>query len=171
MPRLLGAWYSFYDLTELADRGVVMSGEFRPGELPRLDALVSASSGRRIEAQLNFYRDAAGFVGIDLLCEGRLGLVCQRCLEVVDHELREEVRWTVVESELQAAAVPADREVLVLGSERFLPAALVEDEIIVALPIVPRHLSIDDCGPLAQNLVALSPGDDSELGRPQVRGH
>jgi uncharacterized metal-binding protein YceD (DUF177 family) len=47
----------------------------------------------------------------------------------------------------------------------------VEDELIVSLPMIPRHASIDDCGALAQNLVALSPEQDSKPERPLLEGH
>lgn len=72
---------------------------------------------------------------------GRLVLRCQRCLAEVEMNLdidRQFLLWPVgvewPEDELESEdydAIPADRELSL--------AMLVEDEVLLALPIVPRH--------------------------------
>ena len=39
-----------------------------------------------------------------------------------------------------------------LEDGRLLPAALIEDELIVSIPLVPKHARVEDCGSLARRL-------------------
>jgi uncharacterized protein len=69
-----------------------------------------------------------------------LPMTCQRCLEAVDEPLQVDRRFLFVADEAQAAALDADAEddVLVL-SRRFDLFELLEDELLMAAPLVPRH--------------------------------
>ena len=51
------------------------------------------------------------------------------------------------------AETPQDYEPIELDDGRLLPARLIEDELIVAIPFVPKHARVEDCGSLARNLV------------------
>lgn len=65
---------------------------------------------------------------------------CQRCLEGVEVPLAFDRWFLFVENERQAAELDADTEddVLVL-SRQFDLLELVEDELLLVAPIVPRH--------------------------------
>ena len=65
---------------------------------------------------------------------------CQRCLQPVALALRVQRRVRFVDGEAQAAELDADSEddVLALDRARDLHA-LLEDELLLALPMVPRH--------------------------------
>lgn len=91
-------------------------------------------------------RDESGTekFGLHLLVSGRLGLCCQRCLGEVGFECAIDSRLLLIppgipssewpEDELEADdydAIPASRELSLLS--------LVEEEVLLALPIVPRH--------------------------------
>ena len=67
-------------------------------------------------------------------------LECQRCLQPMAWPLRAERRIFFVDGEDAAAALDAECEddVLALAPALDLPA-LVEDELLLALPLVPRH--------------------------------
>jgi uncharacterized protein len=67
-------------------------------------------------------------------------LECQRCLQPMRVPLRAERRIFFVEGEEAAEALDADTEddVLALTPSLDLPA-LVEDELLLSLPLVPRH--------------------------------
>jgi uncharacterized protein len=69
-----------------------------------------------------------------------LDLVCQRCLGPVRAELSVDRRILFVEGEARAEALDAEIDDDVLALTRTLDAqALVEDELLLALPLVPRH--------------------------------
>jgi len=69
-----------------------------------------------------------------------LPLTCQRCMGPVDTDVASERWFRFAADEATAAALDdeAEEDVLVLSSE-FDLAALVEDELLMALPLVPRH--------------------------------
>lgn len=69
-----------------------------------------------------------------------LPLVCQRCLEPADIELQVQRSFRFAADEAQAAALDEESEedVLVLSSD-FNLHELVEDELLMALPLVPAH--------------------------------
>ena len=70
----------------------------------------------------------------------QLKLVCQRCLGPVDTPLQFEHWFHFVAGEEQAAALDADADEDVLASTRALDLhQLAEDELLLALPLVPRH--------------------------------
>jgi len=72
---------------------------------------------------------------------------CQRCLHPVSLPLHVERRLRFVDEEAQAAQLDLDSEDDVLALERALDLhALIEDELLLALPMVPRH---DACTPPA----------------------
>lgn len=67
-------------------------------------------------------------------------LECQRCLRPMDVALRAERRIFFVDGEDAAAALDADSEDDVLALTPALDLLeLVEDELLLALPLVPRH--------------------------------
>ena len=65
---------------------------------------------------------------------------CQRCLQPVALDLTVDRWFRFVADEATAAALDADSEddVLVL-SRHFDLAELIEDELLLALPLVPKH--------------------------------
>ena len=104
---------------------------------------------------LDLLADSAGVIGyriegrmgerhrpqLILRVEGVLSLSCQRCLEGISYPLRLEntLEFVVDEEDLTQEEIEDD-------SRDFLPAqaevdvlALIEDEIILGLPSVPRH--------------------------------
>jgi uncharacterized protein len=92
------------------------------------------------------------FLELDL--QSTVTLRCVRCLEPVALPLSEQRSYRLVSSEQQAAQEDADDDDydVLVASRRFDLATLIEDEMIMALPPVPRH---EHCqGPAA---VAASP--------------
>lgn len=79
-------------------------------------------------------------VWLHLAVEAVLPMTCQRCLASLDAALQVDQSFRFVADEATAAAQDdaSEEDVLVLAPEFDLPA-LVEDELLMALPIVPRH--------------------------------
>ncbi|MDI4632492.1 DUF177 domain-containing protein [Pelomonas sp. V22] len=67
-------------------------------------------------------------------------LTCQRCLKAVGETLALERSVRFVKDEASAAELDVDSEEDVLALQRHLDLAeLIEDELLLALPLVPRH--------------------------------
>lgn len=103
------------------------------------------------EGRLEPQRVGSPQLWLDLHAEGALPWECQRCLQpvfipvAVDHTVR------FVADEDTAAKLDAESEDDVLAlSRQFDLLALIEDELIMAQPIVPRH---DQCPTDVQSLM------------------
>ena len=98
---------------------------------------------------------------LELHAQADVPLQCQRCLQAMSEALRVQRRFRFVRSEEEALRLDEESEDDVLA----LPARLdllefLEDELILALPIVPRH---EDCPtplPLSEQI------DDDEAPAP-----
>ena len=151
MSPSLHTWYSLSDLDVLAQREAVLEGEMELARLTRLTELLNADVGK-VWARLAFHRYRDGIVLLKLDCRTKLEFVCQRCLEPLTHLVRERVDFALLETDALTSCSPEAHELVVLGEDRFNPAVLIEDELIVSAPLVPRHATDDQCGRLAQAL-------------------
>jgi uncharacterized protein len=151
MSGSLHAWYSLRDLESLANRGVTLGGALDVGELTRLAGMLHSDAGS-VRAELEFRQRSDGWLGAELDYQAAVDLVCQRCLEPFRHELAEHVQVVLADADALPATTPDGFEPFELEGGRLRPAQLIEDELIVAIPLVPRHPRIEDCGSLAREL-------------------
>ena len=87
---------------------------------------------------LAFGTDALGVPYAELRIEAELPLECQRSLQRFLLPVRLEQRLGLIRDEADEAALPPDYEALLVEADGMLkPAELVEDELILALPVVP----------------------------------
>jgi uncharacterized protein len=150
MPGSLHTWYSLRDLETFAARQTVLTGELEVRQLSRLVGLLHSDAGS-VRASLAF-RQRAGTLVLTLELATTVQLVCQRCLEPFDRDISELLEFAIVTSEGMERHVPEGTEPLVLDDSRLLPAQMIEDELIVSIPYVPKHARIEDCGSLARAL-------------------
>lgn len=170
MPRSLYAWYSLSELEALGQREARLDGEIDATRLTRLRELLNSEDGS-VRASLKFGQRGAGYVTVDLDYETDLELACQRCLEPMKEKRSGHVSLVVLEDESMAAGAPAGYEPITLSGKRVQPAELVEDELIVSLPLIPRHARIEECGGLARSLEALQDENEARPIDPSLRSH
>lgn len=159
MSGSLHAWYSLRDLESLAAREATLSGELELGKLTRLLGLLHSDVGS-VRASLRFRQRRDGWVGVELTYQAAVHLVCQRCLEPFRHDMAERVDVVLANAASVPSAVPEGCEPFELEDGRLQPAQLVEDELIVAVPLVARHAVIEECGGLARQLAKLNERSD-----------
>jgi uncharacterized protein len=153
MSGSLQAWYSLRDLEALGGRQGDLSGELELERLPRLAGLLNSPKGS-VRARLRFEQRGVGPLEVTLEYETTVELTCQRCLEPFTERIAERVAMVVVEPGATGSSVPPGYEPIELDKGRLFPATLIEDELIVAIPLVPKHARLEDCGSLAHNLNA-----------------
>jgi uncharacterized protein len=124
------------------DRGTV-SGTLGIDALPRLAAsgCEAATLRYRVQGAVN----AGGRPCLAVEASGVAVLACQRCLDAVEFrvELSVELELAATEREIAEADDDVDR---VLATNAMDVAALVEDEVLLVLPMAPMH---DRCGSAA----------------------
>lgn len=140
--------------------------------LLRFDRLLQETQGLGAEAPLRYAAtgslrsDVAGMdeVWVHLQADVVLPLACQRCLGPVDVEITFNRGFRFVATEELAAVEDeeSDEDVLVL-SRNFNLAELVEDELLMALPVAPKH---DICPEPVTLQVADADFVDDPAGKP-----
>ncbi|MHC1479206.1 YceD family protein [Frateuria aurantia] len=112
------------------------------GKLPiaRMKRLAEAlaSADGEVEYALDFGTDDLGLAYIALRALAPLTLICQRNLEPFVFPLQIDTRLGVIRSEREEAALPEGYEPLLVNEDgRLSPADVIEDELLLGLPLVP----------------------------------
>jgi uncharacterized protein len=151
-PSLMSEWNASsakLDVWRFSREGGFLEGQVPLAALPRLADLLAGNAGT-VTFRLEGAQGERGQARLRLVVSGTLSLVCQRCLAPLSEIL-------AIDSllELVAADSEPSQEELEDDSLDFLPVPLggkmvlvdlIEDEILLALPVVPRH---SDCSPPA----------------------
>ncbi|MBI5720011.1 MAG: DUF177 domain-containing protein [Burkholderiales bacterium] len=136
------------DVAAFCRDGAHLQGQRSPAELPRFAQSLLRTADGAAERPIEWIAEGslqAGTGGapqcvVDLNIRATPMLECQRCLQPMTLPLQVERRFRFVEGEDEAARLDEelDDDVLALAP-RFDLLALVEDELLLALPLVPRH--------------------------------
>lgn len=126
------------DPRKLADRGATLEGEMPLASFERLCDPLADNVGK-VHAKLVFERDERRAVSIHSELEVEVKMVCQRCLELVALPIRSECDYAVVKVGADTQSLPKGYDVLEVGEDPLDLMTLVEDELLLALPIVPVH--------------------------------
>jgi len=142
------------DVEGCAKAGVQLEGELALDDMPRLldlahaDALPGAhavSVGWHARGEARTKQGDAPQIWLHLQANTTLLLVCQRCLNAVAVPVDVDRSFRFVQGEEAAAELDAEIEDDVLALPRTLDLhELVEDELLLAMPLVPRHDSCPD---------------------------
>ena len=122
----------------------VQSGKLSPDALERSQDLLLPKDGEMLDWQLSGWREEDGQAFFSLTLSGTLTLVCQRCLSGMPWVFDATTIMRLVKP-----GTPVSDEELEVDTFDTIEAfadldvlALVEDEILISMPTVPRH---DDC--------------------------
>ncbi|MDX1380273.1 MAG: YceD family protein [Xanthomonadales bacterium] len=102
-------------------------------------AAASADNWPDARFSATFGHDSQGMVVIDLQVEARLPLLCQRSLEPYFEPVERHSVLTVVRSVAEQELVPEHYEPVLAEQGRLALQDLVEDELLLAVPQVPRN--------------------------------
>lgn len=122
----------------LADHQESLTGSLGLENMHRLQALVE-NPDARITFHLTFDRDDSGAVVISGDFSTDLVMRCQRCLEPLAVHLDKTIRIGWINSEAEAEVLPAELEPLLAEDDRIALAQLIEDEVLLGLPMAPLH--------------------------------
>ncbi len=146
-------------------RAACRAGEERAGELP-LSALSRcrdmAPEGGRLSYRMHFFEGQGVHpLAAEVSIEAALALECARCRETVVQTVASSSHLSFVFSEEQAEHVDAAAEPVILGREgRVKPLELIEDELLMAVPLMPVHET--PCGPIPPD----RPYESGQLAEP-----
>jgi uncharacterized protein len=118
-----------------ARAGSTIERHFSVEQLPRLQE-AGAQDGSRIDVRLQFslYDDRPA---VDGTLSGTVCLGCQRCMQPVAVPIEEQFQVILVQQE--SAEEPGGYEPVIADPARFDVRWLVEEQALLALPLVPLH--------------------------------
>lgn len=126
------------DPLRLVDEGQTLRGQIPLSRMQRLAPLLSTTQGV-IDVELEFGRDERNLPSLHGRINAQLELICQRCLQPMPLAVYVQPALGLVTSRSEADYLPESYEPLLVGPEPLSLTVIVEDELVLGLPIVPKH--------------------------------
>lgn len=129
----------------LSEKPLVLKGTFSPGELERLEDSLANGDGElhyTVTARLDHLRRRV----VSCMIEGFVFLTCQSSLEAFRFAISVDDRLVLVgsESELPPVEEESETEDYLVVEEPLDIRDVVEDAVLLALPMVPRKPGLDE---------------------------
>lgn len=157
------------DVFEFARGARQAAGAVRVSQLPRLLSEVPADAPDRdtvftwqtegsTQPELQDDGSEAAQPYLRLAVRGAAWLQCQRCLGAYEQAFDVDATCRLVKTEAEAEEYPLDNDELdvIVGSCQFDLIDLIEDELLLALPLVPKH---ERCPEVHESLVSGPAGE------------
>lgn len=128
----------------------VCEGEINFDQMPSLCECLHEKSGKAL-VNMQFSLNEEGRVIVDMNIKATLVLECQRCLNGMPFKIDVQTRLTPIKQESDAADLPSGLEAFLLGDEFVSPITLVEENLLLEVPIVPMHEN-EDCSALVAKM-------------------
>ena len=126
------------DPLRMAEAGRLLEGGYSLEEMDRLqDSLLE--SGGEVAVSLEFGIDAEGIRYMKGRLQTELTLECQRCLQAMQAPIDAEFALGLVRSNEAAERLPSHYEPLLVDSDSLFLRDVIEDELLLALPLVAMH--------------------------------
>lgn len=128
----------YIDVRKLSQQQGQVKGVIALSQLPRLKEFVGQQSVN-VEAQLSFFRDEEGRQRVEGSITTKLVVACQRCLQPFAQPVQSSVNLVIVRSDEESRNLPAELDGWQIDDDQVELAHLLEDEILLAMPIVALH--------------------------------
>jgi uncharacterized protein len=129
LPESVDAW-------RMVQARRTFQGKLPLAAMPRLRESLSERSGD-VTYDLEFGKDDLGVAHLRVRADATLPLTCQRTLEVFGLPVHVDTKLGLITRETDEAALPGDYEPLLTTDGQVNLADIIEDELLLALPVVP----------------------------------
>lgn len=120
-----------------ARAGIEMEGDLPVSSLKRLVKMLSDASGS-VHLRLSFFMEK-GTALVKVNGEVNVMLECQRCLTSYSTPISLDYTLAVVEHDAAVAELSEGYEPFVLSAAFMSPVDIIEDELLLNVPVVPKH--------------------------------
>ncbi len=127
---------------ELAARSATLERELERKQLPRLTE-AGALDGTHVRARLAFGLFERRPT-VEVSVRGRVMLQCQRCLRPCECPVDDAAQVIVVEDDTEE--VPGGFDPVIGEAEHLSVTELIEEQILLGMPLVPMHEDAAECG-------------------------
>lgn len=130
----------------------VIEGNLALSTMPRLTPLIADNQGA-VSAKLSFGKDIEGLYYIEGKLTCQLTVICQRCMQPMQISIKHSFMLSPAWTDQQAKILPEHYEPMMLqeSDDRIMISDIIEDELILQLPLLPKH----DVGECYANLETL----------------
>ena len=139
-----GAQPPSLDLARAARQAFDLKGRLPVKSLPRLMPALVSDDGEA-EYELHAGMDLGRRVAVTGSIDAELTLTCQRCLGPVKLKLHTEPKLAWVKTDEALEALPEEYDPIMSADGRVALTDLVADELLLALPLVPKHEGCTEC--------------------------
>jgi uncharacterized protein len=130
-----------HEVAALAADNAVLETEIALADLKRIRPLLRGDAGMA-RGQFRFHRESARAVAEGHV-SATLMLTCQRCLKEMSLPVDADSRLAFVDSAAASAEISGSREPVIAEDGHVSLATLIEEELLLALPLAPMHQDSD----------------------------
>ena len=129
----------------ISDKPLLFEGTARLEDLPRLEESL-ANDDFELRYKVTARLDRQGRKVVSCIIEGFVFLTCQSTLEAFRHGISIAERLVLVDTEADLPSIEeeSDAEDYLVADEPLSVADLVEDAVLLALPMVPRKPGVEE---------------------------
>jgi len=131
---------------DFAQKSHEIRGTIAPRDLGRLADVLFSHEGQ-LEFLLQGGVNLQGQPELKLRVEGELMLACQRCMGLIRYPVDEAAHFVIVPNEDMMPAPDDEQDDVdyLVADQHFDVIALIEDEILLGMPMAPLH-EVAECG-------------------------
>ena len=151
------------DPFKLVEQGRLFEGRIPQQDFSRLQDLLFSTDGsskehnKLIEVNLEFTRTDTRLPVVKGHIKAELQMVCNRCLDATDLTIDSKIEVVLVSNDEQAERLQEGFDIWLVEDQKLFLRDFIEDEILLAMPIVISH---EDCKP-ARELIEALPGEEN----------
>jgi uncharacterized protein len=133
-----------FDPVLFANRGRQFAGNIPVQDMPRLMELAPESDGE-FYVTMAFSMSSLQFPMVKGTIEGEVVQSCQRCMENATVPISGQFQLLLITPDSLELASEEGHEIFVYEGQVITTATLIEDEIILSMPIVVKHKDTENC--------------------------
>ena len=127
-------------------------GELRIADLPEIVGITSQPDNA-LTVVMSFSKSSLQYPLLKGTIEGEVVQSCQRCLGETVILIDEVFELLLVPPEVAEAAQQEGQDIFEYSEMSLDVLILIQEEVMLALPIVAKHESLDECLPIAQKWI------------------
>lgn len=133
-----------FDPLLFANRGRQFAGNIPAKDMPRIMELAPNSDGE-IYVTMEFSISSLKFPMVKGTIEGVVVQTCQRCMGNAEVVINSQFQLLLITPDTLELASEEGHEIFEYTEQLITTARLIEDEIILSIPIVAKHEDIEKC--------------------------
>ena len=126
------------NFVECLENGTSLRGTVPLSRFPRFRGLLASERGN-IDLALHFEEVQSGIATVVGSACASVALICQNCLELMTFKLAIDVNVRLVKTETELQALSPNVDGMVVESPKLSITELLEDDLILVLPMAPKH--------------------------------